>query len=102
MPTQAPHLYTLQEASDLGYGAYQTLRGYIRDGRLPAVKIGSRVKVRLEDLDALTTPAPSNTTATPPPFDELEAAVRRIAASAPPLTADQVRRLAALFGGDAA
>ena len=26
MPTQAPHLYTLQEATALGYGAYQTLQ----------------------------------------------------------------------------
>ncbi|WP_398396877.1 helix-turn-helix domain-containing protein [Schaalia sp. JY-X169] len=47
---------SLKEASALGFGAYQTLRKYIADGRLPAVKIGSRVKVRLADLESLAIP----------------------------------------------
>lgn len=50
------HLLTLQEAVSLGYGAYQTLRKYIADGSLPAVKIGKRVKVLRSDLDALAAP----------------------------------------------
>ena len=45
------HYITLQEAVSLGYGAYQTLRKWIADGRLPAVKIGSRIKVLRTDLD---------------------------------------------------
>ncbi|SNC62423.1 DNA binding domain-containing protein, excisionase family [Kytococcus aerolatus] len=45
------HYITLQEVVSLGYGAYQTLREWIADGRLPAVKIGSRIKVLRTDLD---------------------------------------------------
>ena len=51
---------SLKEASALGIGAYQTLRKYIANGSLPAVKIGSRVKVRLADLEALAVPVPTN------------------------------------------
>ena len=50
------HYLTLQEAVSLGYGAYQTLRTYIADGRLPAVRIGRRVKVLRSDLDKLPVP----------------------------------------------
>lgn len=89
------HYLTLQEATFLGYGAYQTLRSYIADGKLPAVKIGSRVKVLRTDLDALTVPKPASS------FEGVAAAVERIAASAPPLTDDQVRRLRGILGGDA-
>lgn len=89
------HYITLQEAVTLGYGAYQTLRKYIADGRLPAVKIGSRVKVLRTDLDELAVPKRASS------FADVEAAAERIAASAPPLTDAQVRRLAAIFSGDA-
>lgn len=56
----SPHYISLQEASDLGYGSYQTLRNYIAAGKLSAVKIGGRVKVSYANLDALAVPiAPS-------------------------------------------
>lgn len=87
------HYLTLQEAVSLGYGAYQTLRKWIADGRLPAVKIGSRVKVLQTDLDALAVAVKPST------FEDIEAAAERLAASAPPLTDAQVRRLTAIFGG---
>lgn len=89
------HYLTLQQAVSLGYGAYQTLRKYIADGRLPAVKIGSRVKVLRSDLDALAVPKRASS------FEEIEAAAERIAASALPLTDAQVRRIGAIFCGDA-
>ena len=89
------HYLSLQEAVSLGYGAYQTLRKHIAEGRLPAVKIGSRVKVLRTDLDALAVPKRASS------FADIEAAAERIAASAPPLTDAQVRRLAAIFGGGA-
>lgn len=89
------HYLNLSEAVELGYGSYQTLRRYIADGRLPAVKIGGRVKVLRADLDALAVPKQ------PVSFETVEAAVERIVASAPPLTDAQCRRLAALFCGDA-
>lgn len=89
------HYLNLSEAVELGYGSYQTLRRYIADGRLPAVKIGGRVKVLRTDLDALAVPKQ------PVSFETVEAAVERIVASVPPLTDAQCRRLAALFGGGA-
>ena len=87
------HYITLQEAVSLGYGAYQTLRKWIADGRLPAVKIGSRIKVLRTDLDALAVAV------RPATFEDVEAAAERLAASAPPLSDAQVRRLSTIFGG---
>ena len=87
------HYLNLTDAVRLGYGAYQTLRRYIADGRLPAIKVGGRVKVLRSDLDGLTVPKRPST------FEDVENAVERIVATAPPLTDDQVRRLSALFGG---
>lgn len=90
------HYLNLSDAVELGYGGYQTLRRYIADGQLPAVKIGGRVKVLRADLDALAVPKQ------PVSFETVEAAVERIVASAPPLTDAQCRRLAALFSGGGA
>ncbi|WP_353081282.1 helix-turn-helix domain-containing protein [Tessaracoccus lapidicaptus] len=93
-PSSSPdHYLTLQEAVSRGYGAYQTLRKWIADGRLPAVKIGSRVKVLQSDLDALAVAIKPST------FEDIEASAERLAASAPTLTDAQVRRLTAIFGG---
>ena len=47
-----PHLYSLREVSEAGYGSIATLRRAIRDGRLQAVYAGDRVKVSAEALDA--------------------------------------------------
>ncbi|HCG55822.1 MAG: helix-turn-helix domain-containing protein [Microbacteriaceae bacterium] len=87
-------LVSLQSAVDLGYGAYSTLRRYIADGRLPAVKIGSRLKVRRADLDALAV------SAGPVAATELDRAVERVLASAPALTDAQRERLGRLSVGD--
>lgn len=89
------HYVNLNEAVHLGYGAYQTLRKYIADGKLPAVKIGGRVKVLRADLDGLAVPKRAVS------FENIESAVKRIVASAPPLSDDQVHRLSSLFGGAA-
>lgn len=91
-PTEAKYL-SLQDAVADGYGAYQTLRKYIADGRLPAVKIGSRIKVLRSDLEMLAIPKRAMS------FEEIEAAAERIAAAAPPLSVNQVRRLRSIFGG---
>lgn len=90
-----PTFLTLQRAAAEGYAAYSTLRKYIADGRLPAVKVGSRVKVLRTDLDALAVAV------RPATFEEVEAAAERLVASAPPLSDAQVRRLSSIFGGAA-
>lgn len=86
-------LLSLQQAVDEGYAAYSTLRKYISQGTLAATKVGTRLKVRREDLDALRMPARAST------FADVETAVKRVVATAPPLTDEQTRQLASLFGG---
>lgn len=78
------HYLTLREAVAEGYGAYSTLRSWIAQGKLPASKTGSRVKILRSDLDALARPAG---------VDPIEAAIERLVAAAPPLTPEQTRRV---------
>lgn len=86
---------SIREASHLGYGSQTTLRKRIEDGVLPHSKVGRVTKVRRADLDSLVTPVH------PPDrvFEDVESAVERIVASAPPLSDAQVGRLSSLFGG---
>lgn len=83
-------LLTLQEAVAEGYGAYSTLRMWIAQGKLPAYKTGSRVKVRREDLDALLVPVGP---------DPLDVAIDELVSVAPTLSSEQRSRLASLVGG---
>lgn len=83
------HYITLREAVELGYGAYSTLRSWIAQGKLPAVKTGGRVKLLRSDLDALARPVGS---------DPLDAAIQVLETSADQLSADQRQRLAGLVG----
>ena len=89
----SPRYLTLQQAAAEGIAAYSTLRAYIADGRLDAVRVGGRIKVRREDLDALVTPVQRG------PAREVSAAVKRVVDSAPPLTIEQRERLAVILGG---
>jgi excisionase family DNA binding protein len=92
-PHVQPTYLTLQQCVAEGYAAYSTLRGYIADGRLPAVRIGGRLKVRREDLNAFSRP-----TGQTRDWDVV-AAVQRGVAQAPPLTPEQRERLAVILGG---
>mgnify|MGYP000975492731 CR=1 FL=1 len=62
------HYLNLTDAVELGFGAYQTLRRYIAQGKLPAVKVGGRIKVLRSDLNALAVPKRQ------PTFEEVETA----------------------------
>lgn len=88
-------LVSLQEAVDFGYGGYSTLRAYIADGRLKAVKVGRRWRLRLEDLERLEIPAPGH----PTDRAAADAAIERLVAAAPRLTIQQRERLALILGG---
>ncbi|WP_082802928.1 helix-turn-helix domain-containing protein [Microbacterium sp. CH1] len=91
-----PHSrFTLQEAARLRRIGHSTLRRKIADGSLPAERIGRRLYVRPNDLDALAQPVvgrPTNDRA-------VESAVARIVADAPRLTPGQLERLAVILGG---
>lgn len=89
------HYVTLQEAARLGYGAYSTLRNWIRQGRLPAVKTGNRVKILRADLDALTQARGSQ-------GPDIDRAIAQIVDAAPALSPSQVERLRGLLGSAAA
>ena len=91
----SPTYLTLQQLVAEGVAAYSTLRAYVADGRLPAVRVGNRIKVLREDVDALAIPT-QHTAAR-----DVVSAVQRIVAEAPPLTQGQRERLAVIFGGTA-
>lgn len=96
-PTEPTSYISLQEGAARGYAAESTLRAWIADGRLPAVKIGGRVKITVEDLDALAIPKTTQKAARS--GEEVDAAVARVVASAPRLTNEQRERLAVILGG---
>ncbi|MFF5970172.1 helix-turn-helix domain-containing protein [Streptomyces sp. NPDC012769] len=56
--------YTVEQVADLLDLHVKTVRGYVRDGRLPATRVGRQYRIRREDLDAFTgtssTPAPTS------------------------------------------
>ena len=47
-----PHLYSLREICEAGYGSIANLRRAIRDGHLQAVYASDRVKISAEALNA--------------------------------------------------
>lgn len=95
--TDNTHYVTVQEATRLGYGADSTLRLWIRQGKLPAVKIGGRVKILRSDLDALAQPRRTQCAA-----DEVDRAITQIVSQAPALSPTQLDRLRGVLGGAAA
>ncbi|ACV23073.1 DNA binding domain, excisionase family [Slackia heliotrinireducens] len=56
-PRSTKDYLTLREASELGYGEPKTLKARIKDGTLPATKMGGQKwRVRRADLEALACP----------------------------------------------
>ncbi|WP_425309973.1 helix-turn-helix domain-containing protein [Ammonicoccus fulvus] len=94
-PALQQEWFTLQEVEQLGFPTYATLRRYIADGVLVAHKIGGRVRVHRDALDAL----PQRINLREREVESVEAAIDRIVAAAPALSDEQCRRLAAAFGG---
>lgn len=85
-------LLTLRDAVAAGYGGHSTLRMHIASGRLPAVKIGGRVRIRRGDLDAFATPVRAGSTEA-----AIQAAVQALVAAAPPLRPEQLDEVASAF-----
>jgi excisionase family DNA binding protein len=59
----ASGLYSTEEVADMLGLHVRTVRNYVRDGRLPAVRIGKQYRIAPEDVDELTggrtTPPPA-------------------------------------------
>lgn len=93
-PSTIDPLRSLQFAADNGYGAYSTLQARVASGKLPARRVGRLLKVRQSDLDALSIAANSTFTR------EIDEAIDKVVAAAPPLSDTQREKLAGLLGGD--
>lgn len=85
---------SLREAADAGYGSIYTLRRWIKNGSLPAVKIGQKYKVSKTDLESLRHPVDAPRAE---PIDEIKAWAKRVAETAPPLTAEQAADIVAIL-----
>jgi len=86
---------SIQKAVDLGFGGYSTLRKLIAAGDLPARKVGSRIKLRLEDLESLAVPVSGR----PAEQQTIDTAIARLVAAAPRLSNAQREKLAVILGG---
>lgn len=51
-PICPPRLYSLRALSESGYGSVPTLHRAIREGRLEAVRVGGRIKISADALNA--------------------------------------------------
>ncbi len=58
-------MYSVEQVADLLGLHVRTVRGYIRSGRLAAVRIGKQYRIARADLDALTGRPPEPTPARP-------------------------------------
>ncbi|MBE1532323.1 helix-turn-helix domain-containing protein [Actinomadura algeriensis] len=56
----AQKMYSVEEVADLLGLHVRTVRGYIRDGRLNAVRIGKQYRIAPADLEALTGRPPAS------------------------------------------
>ncbi|TDP79760.1 excisionase family DNA binding protein [Brachybacterium sp. AG952] len=91
--TQSPPIISIPEAAARGYASEATLRRHIRAGRLPAIRIGHRIKLRVADLDAHVDAAG---------VSPVDSAISVIADHVDDLDEAHRARLSALLGGDAA
>ncbi|MET7796065.1 helix-turn-helix domain-containing protein [Streptomyces decoyicus] len=86
--------YSVEQVAELLGLHVRTIRTYVRDGRLPAVRIGKQYRIAHEDLEAFTgrpVPAPPSETAGQQRHTEVSSIVEIDAISAE--TADRVTTL---------
>ncbi len=83
-------MYSTEEVADLLGLHVRTVRGYVRDGRLPATRIGKQYRITRDALDAFTGAPPGQPADAPgePPRAEASAVVQ-----VAPLDPDAMGRL---------
>jgi excisionase family DNA binding protein len=68
----APEVYyTLEEAASMLKLHPQTLRRWIREGKLPAKRFGKQFRLRREDFERAAQPSPQNEAGDSSHFDQL-------------------------------
>jgi excisionase family DNA binding protein len=70
-------LLTIENIAQMCHLHQMTIRRHIKEGKLPAVKVGGRIRVRREDLERFLTPAPVGQrnlvpVVTPPSAEEIQ------------------------------
>lgn len=91
----AEERYTPAQAAEYLGVHDRTIRRHIREGRLPAERVGVRLlKIKREDLDALR----KEVTPTPP-SDPIREAALRVVSEAPELSAEQLAGICNLLRG---
>jgi excisionase family DNA binding protein len=88
-------MYSTEEVADILGLHVRTVRGYVRDGRLPGIRIGKQYRIARDDLAAFTGTHPGPA-ADGPPRVEVSAVVQ-----VAPLRADEMTRLSTLVTGAA-
>ncbi|GAA1823077.1 helix-turn-helix domain-containing protein [Luedemannella flava] len=87
-----PQLYSVDQVAEVLGLHVRTVRGYVRDGRIKAVRIGKQYRIAREDLEAFTgRPAPTEQTVRRQRHVEVSSIVEVDAVS--PETADRVGTL---------
>ncbi|WP_369744462.1 helix-turn-helix domain-containing protein [Paenarthrobacter sp. AMU7] len=91
--SQNTQMLDLKAAADRSNRSVDTIRRYIKAGRLPAVRDGRKLYVTADDLDkALSEDRGQLSNAS-----DLKAWAQRMAAEAPPLKPEQIRILRSAF-----
>jgi excisionase family DNA binding protein len=91
-------MYSAEEVADLLGLHVRTIRGYVRDGRLPGTRIGKQYRIARDDLDAFTGTrnGPPADDASQPPRAEASAVVQ-----VAPVGPEAMTRLSTLVTGAA-
>ncbi|GAA1696701.1 helix-turn-helix domain-containing protein [Fodinicola feengrottensis] len=79
-----PQLYSVEQVADLLHLHVKTVRGYVRDGRLKAVRIGKQYRISSEEVETFTggaLPAPVRETVSRQRHAEVSSIVQVDAAS---------------------
>ncbi|TSE17873.1 helix-turn-helix domain-containing protein [Arthrobacter sp. KBS0703] len=96
---QPQQLISLAESSARTGLSEKTLRRRIADGLLPAYRVGPRaIRVKPEDLDKLLRPMPASVEGRRQ--DQLADYIARTVEAFPPLTREQLDRIAVLLHSD--
>jgi|GEM_PF-5914736 len=107
-PLSPDRLLTPREVGErLGFHE-EAVRRWVRDGHLPAVRIGGRIRISPATLAAFTRPSerpdgpkpgpkPGTRPNQTPPTDAITDHIAKVVAAAPPLTDDQIARITTIL-----
>ncbi|MCG6498085.1 helix-turn-helix domain-containing protein [Kitasatospora sp. A2-31] len=74
--SSVPQYYSVEQVAELLGLHVRTVRGYIRDGRLRATRIGKQYRIARQDLEAFTGAPAAEPPAAEPRYAEVSAVVR--------------------------